>query len=81
MPIITVCSLLPLCKSSGAHFNQEFIEARPTAELLPLSAGEQDDESEAEMGLTYDELSTFGVLRKVSLLWICRSRIQDLTWY
>jgi NH3-dependent NAD+ synthetase len=47
---------------------QEFLEARPSAELLPLSAGEQDDESESEMGLTYDELSTFGVLRKVKIL-------------
>ncbi|KAI1611005.1 glutamine-dependent NAD(+) synthetase [Exophiala viscosa] len=46
----------------------EFLEARPSAELLPLSAGEQDDESESEMGLTYDELSTFGVLRKVEKL-------------
>ncbi|KAK8920901.1 putative glutamine-dependent NAD(+) synthetase [Metarhizium anisopliae] len=45
----------------------EFLEARPSAELLPLSAGEQDDESESEMGFTYDELSTFGILRKVSL--------------
>jgi len=55
----------------------EFIEARPTAELLPLSAGEQDDESEAEMGLTYDELSTFGVLRKVEKLgpWSCYLRL------
>ncbi|KAI5464958.1 NAD+ synthase [Mariannaea sp. PMI_226] len=45
-----------------------FIEARPSAELLPLSAGEQDDESESEMGLTYAELSTFGILRKVEKL-------------
>lgn len=43
----------------------EFLEARPSAELLPLSVGEQDDESEGEMGMTYDELSTFGILRKV----------------
>lgn len=47
------------------NVRQEFIDARPSAELLPLSAGEQDDESDSEMGLTYDELSTFGVLRKV----------------
>lgn len=43
----------------------EFLEARPSAELLPLSVGEQDDESESEMGMTYDELSKFGILRKV----------------
>ncbi|RMZ76836.1 hypothetical protein DV738_g4770, partial [Chaetothyriales sp. CBS 135597] len=56
---------------------REFIEARPSAELLPLSAGEQDDESESEMGLTYDELSTFGVLRKVEKLgpWSCYLRL------
>ncbi|CAI4213851.1 unnamed protein product [Parascedosporium putredinis] len=46
----------------------EFIEATPTAELLPLSAGVQDDESESEMGMSYDELSVFGILRKVDKL-------------
>ncbi|OCT48717.1 putative glutamine-dependent NAD(+) synthetase [Cladophialophora carrionii] len=62
----------------------EFIDARPSAELTPLSAGVQDDESENEMGLTYDELSTFGVLRKVEKLgpWSCYLRLlvewQDL---
>ncbi|RMD41983.1 hypothetical protein DV735_g3192, partial [Chaetothyriales sp. CBS 134920] len=63
--------------SSGDIAPLEFIEARPSAELLPLSAGEQDDESESEMGLTYDELSTFGVLRKVEKLgpWSCYLRL------
>lgn len=42
----------------------EFIDARPSAELTPLSAGVQDDESDGEMGMTYDELSTYGRLRK-----------------
>lgn len=46
----------------------EFIEATPSAELLPLSAGVQDDESDAEMGFTYNELSEFGILRKVHKL-------------
>lgn len=46
----------------------EFIEATPSAELLPLSAGVQDDESDAEMGFTYSELSEFGILRKVHKL-------------
>lgn len=46
----------------------EFIEATPTAELLPLSAGVQSDESEEEMGLSYEELSIFGILRKVDKL-------------
>jgi NAD+ synthase (glutamine-hydrolysing) len=36
----------------------EFLEATPSAELLPLSAGTQSDE--VEMGLTYKELSDFG---------------------
>lgn len=36
----------------------EFLEATPSAELLPLSAGVQSDE--VEMGLTYQELSDFG---------------------
>lgn len=48
-----------------------FIEATPTAELLPLTAGVQEDE--VEMGLTYAELSTFGLLRRVERLgpWSC----------
>ncbi|KAL7792921.1 glutamine-dependent NAD(+) synthetase with GAT domain-containing protein [Trichoderma ceciliae] len=46
---------------------REFIEATPTAELLPLSV-QQDDESENEMGMSYEELSTFGILRKVEKL-------------
>lgn len=66
---------------------QEFIHATPTAELLPLSAGVQDDESENEMGLTYAELSTFGLLRKVDKLgpWSCYQRLlsdwRDLPGY
>ncbi|KAI0444889.1 NAD+ synthase [Xylaria telfairii] len=48
-----------------------FIEATPTAELLPLTAGVQEDE--VEMGLTYAELSLFGLLRRVERLgpWSC----------
>lgn len=78
---------------------QEFLEATPTAELLPLSAGVQDDESENEhvarqprrrgahdadelcrMGLTYEELSMFGILRKVDKLgpWSCYLRLLGL---
>ncbi|PHH87654.1 hypothetical protein CDD83_8588 [Cordyceps sp. RAO-2017] len=54
---------------------KDFIHARPSAELLPLSAGEQDDED--EMGFTYTELSTFGILRKVEKLgpWSCYLRL------
>ena len=47
---------------------QEFLSATPTAELLPLSAGVQDDESDAEIGLSYSELSELGILRKVEKL-------------
>ncbi|KAI0538523.1 NAD+ synthase [Xylaria digitata] len=52
---------------------EDFLTATPSAELLPLSAGVQDDESESEMGLTYTELSVFGILRKVQKLgpWSC----------
>lgn len=43
----------------------EFLEAPPTAELEPIT---QDyvQSDEADMGMTYDELSVFGRLRKVS---------------
>ncbi|KAL8315076.1 hypothetical protein RB593_008588 [Gaeumannomyces tritici] len=50
----------------GLPIMDEFIEAIPSAELLPLSAGVQADEE--EMGLTYSELSDFGILRKVDKL-------------
>ncbi|KAI0201040.1 NAD+ synthase [Astrocystis sublimbata] len=58
----------------------EFINATPSAELLPLSAGVQDDESESEMGLSYTELSQFGILRKVDKLgpWSCYLRLLSL---
>ncbi|KAI0465663.1 NAD+ synthase [Xylaria cf. heliscus] len=48
-----------------------FIDATPTAELLPLTAGVQEDE--VEMGLSYAELSMFGLLRRVERLgpWSC----------
>lgn len=52
----------------GLPIMTEFIKATPSAELLPLSAGEQDDESDSEMGFTYNELSEFGILRKVHKL-------------
>ncbi|KEZ41309.1 hypothetical protein SAPIO_CDS7409 [Scedosporium apiospermum] len=35
----------------------DFLEATPTAELLPLEAGVQDDESENEMGMTYEAIN------------------------
>ncbi|KAB5580653.1 hypothetical protein GE09DRAFT_1213093 [Coniochaeta sp. 2T2.1] len=44
----------------------DFLESTLTAELLPLSGGVQSDEE--EMGLTYTELSDFGILRNVHKL-------------
>ena len=41
---------------------QQFIEATPSAELIPNTTGIQSDED--EMGMSYEELSTFGQLRK-----------------
>ncbi|KAF2786729.1 glutamine-dependent NAD(+) synthetase with GAT domain-containing protein [Melanomma pulvis-pyrius CBS 109.77] len=44
------------------------INAKPTPELRPQAAGLQDDESDSEMGMTYEELAEFGILRKVEKL-------------
>lgn len=41
---------------------EHFIKATPSAELIPNTAGIQSDEE--EMGITYQELSAFGQLRK-----------------
>ena len=41
---------------------KEVLQAKPTAELQPLESHQTDEE---DMGLTYDELSRFGILRKV----------------
>ncbi|KAJ1974058.1 glutamine-dependent NAD(+) synthetase [Dimargaris cristalligena] len=43
----------------------QFLEATPSAELVPFSATYVQSD-EAEMGMTYDELSVFGRLRKVA---------------
>ncbi len=42
-----------------------FLDATPTAELEPITENyvQQD---EVDMGMTYDELSVFGTLRKVA---------------
>eukprot|EP00842_Homolaphlyctis_polyrhiza_P000801 jgi/Hompol1/1721/HPOL_000260-RA len=44
---------------------KQFLEAPPTAELEPRTETEQQTD-EADMGMTYRELSVFGQLRKVS---------------
>ncbi|KAM9409466.1 glutamine-dependent NAD(+) synthetase isoform 2-T2 [Pholidichthys leucotaenia] len=42
------------------------LEAPPTAELEPLTDGQVSQTDEADMGLTYSELSVIGRLRKIS---------------
>ncbi|RHZ54692.1 glutamine-dependent NAD(+) synthetase [Aspergillus thermomutatus] len=46
---------------------QEFLTATPTAELEPITATYVQSD-EADMGVTYAELGTFGYLRKVAKL-------------
>ncbi|XP_041452892.1 glutamine-dependent NAD(+) synthetase-like [Lytechinus variegatus] len=46
---------------------QGIMDAPPTAELEPLEAGKVSQTDEVDMGMTYNELSIFGRLRKVSL--------------
>ncbi|WVQ80449.1 NAD+ synthetase [Cryptococcus sp. DSM 104549] len=42
-----------------------FLDAIPSAELIPLGPDNAVQSDEVEMGMTYDELSVFGRLRKV----------------
>lgn len=42
-----------------------FLHAVPTAELIPIGPDNAIQSDEIEMGMTYDELSVFGRLRKV----------------
>jgi NAD+ synthase (glutamine-hydrolysing) len=42
-----------------------FLDAIPSAELIPIGADNAIQSDEVEMGMTYDELSIFGRLRKV----------------
>ncbi|CAF3620920.1 unnamed protein product [Fusarium graminearum] len=51
-------------KSFNMPILEEFIHATPTAELEPITA----DYVQTDMGMTYDELSRFGRLRKESKL-------------
>ncbi|KAL8741210.1 MAG: hypothetical protein Q9190_006157 [Brigantiaea leucoxantha] len=46
---------------------KDFLEATPTAELEPITK-DYVQSDEIDMGMTYDELSTFGILRKVEKL-------------
>jgi hypothetical protein len=56
------CQTRP-CRRMGANLGQEFIEATPSAELLPLSAGVQDDEADSEMGMVCNTILSL-VLRQ-----------------
>ncbi|WVQ94011.1 NAD+ synthetase [Kwoniella sp. CBS 9459] len=44
---------------------QSFLDAIPSAELIPLGEDNVPQSDEQEMGMTYNELSVFGRLRKV----------------
>ncbi|XP_074025874.1 NAD synthetase [Leptinotarsa decemlineata] len=44
---------------------KEIIDAPPTAELEPLKQGKLAQTDEEDMGMTYEELSQFGRLRKI----------------
>ena len=49
----------------GLGVLREFLDAPPTAELEPITESYVQSD-EADMGMTYDELSVFGRLRKVA---------------
>jgi NH3-dependent NAD+ synthetase len=42
-----------------------FLDAIPSAELIPIGEDKAVQSDEVEMGMTYDELSVYGRLRKV----------------
>lgn len=45
--------------------DESFLTAIPSAELIPIGADNAIQSDEVEMGMTYDELSVYGRLRKV----------------
>ncbi|XP_014604248.1 PREDICTED: probable glutamine-dependent NAD(+) synthetase [Polistes canadensis] len=51
-------------KKHGLSALDDILESPPTAELEPLQDGKQTQFDEVEMGMTYNELETFGKLRK-----------------
>jgi NAD+ synthase (glutamine-hydrolysing) len=52
-------------KQLGLSVLNEILNINPTAELTPLVNGEIAQNDEQEMGMTYNELSEYGKLRKV----------------
>ena len=68
---ISKTDLRKFIKWASTNFNlpilDDFINATPTAELEPITK-DYVQSDEADMGMTYDELSVFGRLRKVHKL-------------
>ncbi|KAK8784599.1 hypothetical protein V5799_009035 [Amblyomma americanum] len=52
------------CETFKLSALNEILRATPTAELTPLKDGQVVQTDEADMGMTYEELSTYGRLRK-----------------
>lgn len=51
--------------TSPSKAETSFLDAVPSAELIPIGEDNAVQSDEVEMGMTYDELSVFGRLRKV----------------
>ncbi|CAG0914199.1 unnamed protein product [Notodromas monacha] len=58
--------LLYTLRTHGLKSLESILNAPPTAELEPLQNGQLAQTDEVDMGMTYDELSVFGRLRKQS---------------
>ncbi|KAM7299174.1 glutamine-dependent NAD(+) synthetase isoform X1 [Ixodes scapularis] len=52
------------CNTFKLSALNDILKMTPTAELTPLRNGETVQSDEADMGMTYEELSTYGRLRK-----------------
>ncbi|XP_077178185.1 glutamine-dependent NAD(+) synthetase isoform X7 [Paroedura picta] len=50
----------------SSNVDESILSAPPTAELEPLKEGQVAQTDEADMGMTYAELSTYGKLRKIA---------------
>uniref|UniRef100_I3J649 Glutamine-dependent NAD(+) synthetase n=1 Tax=Oreochromis niloticus TaxID=8128 RepID=I3J649_ORENI len=60
------CFLLHCAKQLQLTALRSILAAPPTAELEPLTDGRVSQTDEADMGMTYSELSVIGRLRKIS---------------
>ena len=52
-------------KCGDTKLTTSFLDAIPSAELIPIGEDKAVQSDEIEMGMTYDELSVYGRLRKV----------------